>query len=129
MEFDDIPAHNLLLQWIANYGIFTLAMLVGWLAAVFGLLRTTLARKLLIYLVFYSMFQPVQGTGNFFGPVTLLYFLVIFCVEIVERTPTITRPSVIEGPACCASDLNSTVHFNDSPQQQYSPVQKNSRLI
>lgn len=96
MEFDNIPAHNLLLQWIANYGIFTLAMLVGWLAAVFGLLRTTLARKLLIYFVICSMCQPVQGTGNFFGPVTLLYFLVIFCVEIVERTPTIKRPSVIE---------------------------------
>lgn len=104
MEFDDIPAHNLLLQWIANYGIFTVAMLVAWLAAVFGLMRTVLARKLLIYFLIQSIFQPVHGTGNFFGPVTLLFFLVIFCVEIVERTPTITqhnthsmKPNVVRG--------------------------------
>jgi hypothetical protein len=85
MGFEDGPAHNLLIQWAANYGVLTLAILCIWMYYIFQFFKTMQARKLLIYLIIYSMFQPVQGTGNFFSPVTLLYFLIICLVEILEN--------------------------------------------
>lgn len=86
-EFDkvDVPAHNLLLQTVANYGVFTLVALLVFLAFVFHLLRSTRARMLLIFFVVYSMYQPVQGTGNFFNPLSLLFFLLTFAVDNSER--------------------------------------------
>lgn len=86
MGFEDTPAHNLPLQWAANYGIFTLTMLSIWIFYSFRFFQVMKARKLLIYLIIYSMFQPLQGTGNFFSPVNLLYFLLICLVEISENT-------------------------------------------
>jgi hypothetical protein len=93
-EFDkiDVPAHNLMLQWAANYGVLTLGVLAAWLAGVFTLLRSTRARMLLIYLLVYGMYQPVQGTGNFFNPITLLYFLIVFAVDRVDPAPAAARP-------------------------------------
>lgn len=94
----DVPAHNLVLQWIANYGVAAFLVLAAWLACVFALLRSTRARMLLIYLLVYGMYQPVQGTGNFFNPITLLYFLVVFAVDRVDGVQLPRHQPVRRGP-------------------------------
>jgi len=92
----DVPAHNLLLQTIANYGVPALAAFLVYFVCIFRFAQSTKARMLLIFLLIYSMNQPVQGTGNFFNPITLLFFLVAFAVDnltheaarAAARTPT-----------------------------------------
>jgi O-Antigen ligase len=86
IDFYDVPAHNFLLQALANYGILTLAAFIVYFICIFGYVQSTRARMLLIFLFIYSMNQPVQGTGNFFNPITLLYFLIAFAVDTIERS-------------------------------------------
>jgi hypothetical protein len=81
----DVPAHNFVLQTIANYGVLTLVAFLAYFVCVFRVVRSSQARMLLIFLFVYSMNQPVQGTGNFFNPITLLFFLIAFAVDIHER--------------------------------------------
>jgi hypothetical protein len=88
----DVPAHNLVLQTIANYGVLALLALLSYLACVFATLRSTQARMMVIFMFVYGMTQPVQGTGNFFNPITLLFFLIAFAVDNVEAAaPRTTR--------------------------------------
>lgn len=86
-EFDkiDVPAHNFVLQAIANYGVLTMLAFLAYFAGIFRMLEATRARMLFIFLLVYGMYQPVQGTGNYFNPITLLFFLVIVAVDNVER--------------------------------------------
>jgi hypothetical protein len=84
----DVPAHNFLLQTVANYGVLTLAAFLAYFVCIFRFVRSTRARMLLIFLFVYSMNQPVQGTGNFFNPITLLFFLVAFAVDNIENRAT-----------------------------------------
>lgn len=88
-EYDriDVPAHNFVLQAIANYGVLTLVAYLAFFIGLFRTLRSTRARMMLIFLLVYGLYQPVQGTGNYFNPITLLFFLVIFAVDNVERQP------------------------------------------
>lgn len=81
IDFYDVPAHNLLLQTVANYGVVTLVAYLAYLACMFRFLHSTRARMLLIFMFIYGMYQPVQGTGNFFNPITLLFFLITLSVE------------------------------------------------
>jgi hypothetical protein len=48
---------------------------------------------MLIFLFVYGLTQPVQGTGNFFNPITLLFFLIVFAVDNVEGASRPTRRS------------------------------------
>lgn len=80
----DVPAHNFLVQTVANYGVLTLPAFLCYFICVFRAVRSMRARMLLIFLFWYSMTQPIQGTGNFFNPITLLFFLIAFAVDTVE---------------------------------------------
>ena len=91
----DVPAHNFLVQTVANYGVLTLAAFLAYFVCIFRIVRSTRARMLLIFLLVYSMSQPVQGTGNFFNPITLLFFLVAFAVDNIENK----APRSAVGPA------------------------------
>jgi hypothetical protein len=78
----DVPAHNLAVQAVANYGVLTLLAMLTYFVCIFQFFQSTKARVLLIFFFVYSMNQPVQGTGNLFNPITLLYFLVVMAVEM-----------------------------------------------
>lgn len=80
----DVPAHNVLVQTLANYGVLALLAFLCYFVCVFRAVRSVRARMLLIFLFAYSLNQPVQGTGNFFNPITLLVFLIAFAVDAVE---------------------------------------------
>jgi hypothetical protein len=86
IDFYEVPAHNFLLQTVANYGVLTLAAFLVYFISLFRYVQSTKARMLLVFLFIYSMNQPVQGTGNFFNPITLLYFLIVFAVDNLERS-------------------------------------------
>jgi O-antigen ligase len=81
----DVPAHNFVLQAIVNYGVATMLAFLAYFVGMFRALQATRARMLLIFLLVYGLYQPVQGTGNFFNPITLLFFLIIVAVDNVER--------------------------------------------
>jgi len=74
-------AHNLLIQWLSNWGIFALLTLMLYLYLFWKSLDSIFSKMLLIFLIFYSLIQPIQGTANFFGPITLLCFLIIMGIE------------------------------------------------
>lgn len=74
-------AHNLILQWLANWGFLGLILLIVYLRAVLRTLDSYDSKMLLIAFLFYSMMQPVHGTANFFGPVTFLFFMIIIGLD------------------------------------------------
>lgn len=74
-------AHNLILQWLVNWGILGLISLMLYLWTVLRSLNSQHSRMLFFAFLSYSMMQPVQGTANFFGPVTFLFFMVIIGLE------------------------------------------------
>lgn len=74
-------AHNLLIQWLSNWGIFGLLALMLWLYLFWKSLDSIYPRMLFIALLFYSLTQPVQGTANFFGPVTLICFFIMMGMQ------------------------------------------------
>ena len=88
----EVPAHNFMLQTLANYGVLTLIAFLVYFGCIFSFVRSTRARMLLIFLFVYSMNQPVQGTGNFFNPITLLFALVAFAVDNVEARASRSAP-------------------------------------
>ena len=70
-------AHNLLVQWLLNWGILGAAALVYYLYDFARRLYSREAKAVLLALVLYSLFQPIQGTANIFSPVTLWIILLI----------------------------------------------------
>jgi O-antigen ligase len=74
-------AHNLLIQWLSNWGIFGLLALMLWLFLFWKSLDSIYPRMLFIALLFYSLIQPIQGTANFFGPVTLICFFIMMGMQ------------------------------------------------
>ena len=84
-------AHNLILQWIANWGGLGTVALFAFLFATWHWLRSLEARMLYLVLAVFSMTQPVQGTANFFGPLTLAWFFVFVCVEINTLGPRVAQ--------------------------------------
>ncbi|VVE89037.1 O-antigen ligase family protein [Pandoraea bronchicola] len=89
-------AHNLILQWIANWGGLGTVALFGFLFAAWHWLRSVEARMLYLMLAVFSMTQPVQGTANFFGPLTLAWFFVFVCVEINTLGPRVPQRGNLE---------------------------------
>jgi hypothetical protein len=81
----DVPAHNYLIQTVANYGVLALGAFLVYFVCIFRFVKSSRARMLLIFLFVYSMNQPVQGTGNFFNPITLVFFLLTLAVENLHR--------------------------------------------
>lgn len=73
----DAPVHNLLLQTLANYGVIALGCSVIYWTLIYLDVKSTVSRMLLIFIFVYSQLEPVQGTANFFSPITLIWFLVI----------------------------------------------------
>ncbi|MFJ2995305.1 O-antigen ligase family protein [Pandoraea sp. NPDC087047] len=78
-------AHNLVLQWLANWGILGAIGICVFLYATWTRLKTVEARMLLLIFMTYSMTQPVQGTPNFFAPITLLWYFTIIAVDVRSR--------------------------------------------
>ena len=74
-------AHNLFIQWLSNWGIFGLLALLLFLYLFWKSLSSIYSKILFIALLFYSLTQPVQGTANFFGPVTLIIFFIIMGIQ------------------------------------------------
>jgi O-antigen ligase len=74
-------AHNLILQWFVNWGFLGLTLLMVYLVAVLRSLKSCDSKMLMIAFLIYSMMQPVQGTANFFGPVTFLFFMMIIGLD------------------------------------------------
>lgn len=69
-------AHNLLLQWYVNWGALGLLALLGFLTVYWTELKTPASKMILIVLVVFSLMLPIQGTENFFSPVTLMVFFI-----------------------------------------------------
>jgi hypothetical protein len=77
-----VQAHNLFIQFLSNYGVVALASLVYWLISFFMLLRTQRARMLFVYVITFSLFQPlVGGSANLFSPFSLLLFLLVVVIN------------------------------------------------
>lgn len=74
-------AHNLLIQSLSNWGIFGLLALMLFLYLFWKSLDSMYPRMLFIAFLFYSLTQPIQGTANFFGPVTLICFFIIMGMQ------------------------------------------------
>jgi O-antigen ligase len=74
-------AHNLLIQWLSNWGIFGLLALMLFLYLFWKSLDSIHPKMLFIALLIYSLTQPIQGTANFFGPVTLICFFIIMGMQ------------------------------------------------
>lgn len=74
-------AHNLLIQWLSNWGIFGLLALILFLYLFWKRLDSMYPRMLFIAFLFYSFTQPIQGTANFFGPVTLICFFIMMGMQ------------------------------------------------
>jgi hypothetical protein len=74
-------AHNLILQWMANWGFAGTLALLAFLVVSWLWISSLEARMLFLVLAVFSMTQPVQGTANFFGPMTLVWFFVMICAE------------------------------------------------
>lgn len=73
-----IQAHNLFLQTLANFGLFTMLSLVIWCGLMFRQFRSLSAKLLFGYSLGYSLFQPFFGGSlNFFSPKVLLTFMLI----------------------------------------------------
>jgi hypothetical protein len=78
-------AHNLLLQWLVNWGVLGLISLCIFILVFCHGLRSLNSKYLFIAFFFYSLTQPIQGTANFFGPVTMIYFLLTIGLELDIR--------------------------------------------
>lgn len=75
---ENIQAHNIFLQTLANFGVFTLALLLSWCWLLLRLLKTTGARLLFAYFIGYSLIQPLFGGSlNFFAPRALLVLMLV----------------------------------------------------
>lgn len=74
-------AHNLLIQWLSNWGILGLLALMLFLYLFWKSLDSMHPKMLFIALLIYSLTQPIQGTANFFGPVTLICFFIIMGMQ------------------------------------------------
>ena len=92
----DVPAHNYLIQTVANYGVLALGAFLVYFVYIFRFVKSSKARMLLVFLFVYSMNQPVQGTGNFFNPITLVYLLLTLSVDNLHRK---TARSALRGPS------------------------------
>jgi hypothetical protein len=81
-------AHNLILQWLANYGVVGVLLLVVFLGAVWHRLRSSWARMLFLLFMTFSLTQPIQGTANFFSPMTLVIFFLLVGMDLqATRSP------------------------------------------
>jgi hypothetical protein len=89
-NFAVTQAHNLLIQWLSNWGMFGLLTLILFLYLFWKGLDSIYPRMLFIALLFYSLTQPIQGTANFFGPVTLLCFFIIIGMQCDYASKKIT---------------------------------------
>lgn len=74
-------AHNLFIQWLSNWGICGLLALMLFLYLFWKNLDSMYPKMLFIAFLFYSLTQPIQGTANFFGPVTLICFFIIMGMQ------------------------------------------------
>ena len=86
-------AHNLILQWLANWGALGAIGMCVFLYATWTRLKSIQARMLLLIFLTYSMTQPVQGTPNFFSPITLVWFFTIIAVDVRSRTRAQSAPA------------------------------------
>lgn len=77
----ETQAHNLLLQWIVNWGVIGTIALSAFLVAVWLRLRSSASKMLFLVWLTFSMTQPMQGTANFFSPITLIWFFVIVGID------------------------------------------------
>ncbi len=75
--FTDAPAHNLVIQYWANFGVMAaVGFLLYWLA-IFADVKSTASRMVLIFLFLYGQMEPVQGTANFYAPLPLICFITV----------------------------------------------------
>lgn len=78
-------AHNLFIQWLSNWGTLGLLSLTSFLYLFWKRLYSPYSKLFFLAFLFYSSTQPIQGTANFFGPVTLLSFFIIIGMESDSR--------------------------------------------
>lgn len=75
---EGVQAHNIFLQTLANFGVFTLLALLGWCWQLLRLFKTTAAKVLFVYFLGYSLVQPLFGGSlNYFAPRSLLVLMLI----------------------------------------------------
>ena len=75
-------AHNVLIQIWANYGVLTLLAFAAWITVLYFTLQDVRSKMLLLYLVVYSLFQPLLGgSSNIFSPQPMLVFMIIFMLN------------------------------------------------
>jgi hypothetical protein len=82
----EVQAHNFLIQWIANWGYVGLLSFLIYIYALWGIFESNVSRMMLVVLFVFSLTQPIQGTANFFGPVTLSFLLFTAMIESARRS-------------------------------------------
>jgi hypothetical protein len=80
-----VQAHNFFIQWVANWGWIGLVSFLIYSLSLWRLCDSLVGRMLLLVFFVFSLTQPIQGTANFFGPVTLSFLLYVAMAESVYR--------------------------------------------
>ena len=81
----EVQAHNFIIQWIANWGYIGMLSLLIYINALWKFFESRVSRMLLLVFFVFSLTQPIQGTANFFGPVTLSFLLFAAMMESKSR--------------------------------------------
>lgn len=79
-------AHNLIIQSFVNWGVIGLIGQGIYLLFFYRRLTATRAKGCFLVLLVYSMFQPIQGTANFFSPITLMIMMFIAFLDSQNRS-------------------------------------------
>lgn len=88
-------AHNLVVQWLLNWGLLGVISLGFYLYSFARILSTRAARGAFSVLLLYSLYQPIQGTANIFSPMTLwvLVFVLLSDLFLADEAENFSTPT------------------------------------
>lgn len=72
-----VPAHNIFLQSLANYGVFATTFYLAYLAIFFLRTNSLSSKTLFLFLIIYSMAEPVLQPADFLSPIIMVLFIAI----------------------------------------------------
>lgn len=83
-------AHNLLIQSIADYGIFVTFQFFAYLIIIFLEIPNKTSRMIFIFFILYSLVEPSFMPVYFFSPLPIIFFMTIAMLKNDEATSQIT---------------------------------------
>lgn len=79
-------AHNLLIQSIADYGIFVSFQFFAYLIIIFLEIPNKTSRMIFIFFILYSLAEPTFMPVYFFSPLPIIFFMIISMLKNDEAT-------------------------------------------